>query len=261
MNIVVCVKQVPDTNEVKFDRETGTLIRTGIPTIINPDDKAAIELALQLKDNYEAHVTILSMGPPQAQESLKEAIAMGADEGVLLTDRRFAGSDTWATSISLASAIKKLPYDLVICGRQAIDGDTAQVGPQVAEHLGIPQVTYCEQMSYEDGKFKVKRQFEQGYFMMELPSPCLITALAETTEPRYMTVEGILKATETDCVKVWTCDDTGVDLAEIGLKGSPTRVKKSMNKVAKAKGEVFSLPTRESAELIVNQLKEKRFIV
>ncbi len=143
MNIVVCIKQVPNTNEVKLDPVTGTLIREGVPSIINPDDKAGLEAALRLKDSMGAHVTVLSMGPPQADAALREALAMGADEAILVTDRAFGGADTWATSTTIASAIKNLDYDLIITGRQAIDGDTAQVGPQIAEHLGIAEHQLC----------------------------------------------------------------------------------------------------------------------
>ena len=169
MNIIVCIKQVPDTNEVKIDPVKGTLIREGVPSIINPDDKNALEEALRIKDEKEnVKVTVLSMGPPQAEVALVEAIAMGADEGILLSDRAFAGSDTWATSTALAAGIKHIGnYDIIFCGRQAIDGDTAQVGPQIAEHLGIPQVTYVEELNIEEGNIRVRRALEDGYFIIE----------------------------------------------------------------------------------------------
>ncbi len=260
MKIVVCIKQVPDTTEVKLDKEKGTLIRTGIPTIINPDDCAALELALQLKDKHDGHISVLTMGPPQAKTSLYEAISMGADEGILLTDRKFAGSDTWSTSITIAAAIKNLEYDLIICGRQAIDGDTAQVGPQIAEHLGIAQVTYCEELAYEDGAFTVVRQFEQGYFKLSLQPPCLITALSEVTKARYMTVAGIVDAYEENRIKTWTYDDIEVDPSELGLKGSPTRVKKSMTKMTKPAGDVHEVDASEGANIIWQQLKEKKYV-
>lgn len=150
MNIVVCLKQVPDTTVVKIDPKTGTLIRDGVPSIINPEDKHALEAALQLKDNHGAHVTVVSMGPPQAKNALREALCMGADEAILLTDRAFGGADTLATSKTIAAAIKKLDYDIIFGGRQAIDGDTAQVGPEIAEHLGIPQVTYVQDVKIEE---------------------------------------------------------------------------------------------------------------
>ena len=166
MKIIVCIKQVPDTNEVKLDPVTGTLIREGVPSIINPDDKAGLEAALALKDQYGAHVTIVSMGPPQADLALREALAMGADEAILVTDRAFGGADTWATSSTIASAIENLEYDLIITGRQAIDGDTAQVGPQIAEHLGLPNISYAEDLKIEGDSVVVKRQYEDRYHII-----------------------------------------------------------------------------------------------
>ena len=164
MKIAVCIKQVPDTTEVKLDPKTGTLIREGVPSIINPDDKAGLEEALKLKDKFGAHVTVLTMGPPQAEIALKEAYAMGADEVILLSDRAFAGSDTWATSSAVAAALKNIEYDFVIAGRQAIDGDTAQVGPQIAEHLGIPSISYVEEIrEASEDHLVVKRQFEDRH--------------------------------------------------------------------------------------------------
>ena len=194
MKIIVCIKQVPDTNEVKLDPVTGTLIREGVPSIINPDDKAGLEAALALKDQYGAHVTIVSMGPPQADLALREALAMGADEAILVTDRAFGGADTWATSSTIASAIENLEYDLIITGRQAIDGDTAQVGPQIAEHLGLPNISYAEDLKIEGDSVVVKRQYEDRYHIIKCKMPCLITALSEMNQPRYMTPGGIFAA-------------------------------------------------------------------
>ncbi|MCY6485934.1 electron transfer flavoprotein subunit beta/FixA family protein, partial [Clostridium aestuarii] len=174
MNIVVCLKQVPDTTEVKIDPKTGTLIREGVPSIINPDDKNALEEALRLKDANEAKVTVISMGPPQAEAALREAIAMGADEAVLISDRAFAGADTLATSHALAAALKKLDYDIIFAGRQAIDGDTAQVGPEIAEHLGLAQVTYVEKVEVKEDALKVRRALEDGYEELEIKMPCLL---------------------------------------------------------------------------------------
>ncbi|MEG1990883.1 MAG: electron transfer flavoprotein subunit beta/FixA family protein, partial [Christensenella sp.] len=191
MNIVVCIKQVPDTNEVKLDPKTGTLIREGVPSIINPDDKAGLEAALRLKDTMGAKVSVISMGPPQADLALREALAMGADEAILVTDRAFGGADTWATSSTLASAISKLPYDLIITGRQAIDGDTAQVGPQIAEHLQLPNISYAEEIKIEGDNIIVKRQYEDRYHIIKAKMPCLITALTEMGAPRYMTPMGV----------------------------------------------------------------------
>ncbi len=194
MKIVVCAKQVPDTTEVKLDPKTNTLIRDGVPSIINPDDKAGIEAALQLKEKCPGStVTVVSMGPPQADVALREALAMGCDDAVLVSDRAFGGADTWATSSTIAAAIKKLDFDVIITGRQAIDGDTAQVGPQIAEHLGIPQVSYVEDLNVEgEDTLIVQRQFEDRHQIIEVKTPCLITALAELADPRYMTVHGAL---------------------------------------------------------------------
>ncbi|MCY6485944.1 electron transfer flavoprotein subunit beta/FixA family protein, partial [Clostridium aestuarii] len=237
MNIVVCLKQVPDTTEVKIDPKTGTLIRQGVPSIINPDDKNALEEALRLKDANDAKVTVLSMGPPQAEEALREAIAMGADEAVLISDRAFAGADTLATSHALAGALKKLEYDIIFAGRQAIDGDTAQVGPEIAEHLGLPQVTYVEKVEVKEDALKVRRALEDGYEELEIKMPCLLTAIGELNEPRYMSMKNIFTTFEKE-VKVWSADDIEVDKALLGLKGSPTKVKRSMTKEPKGKGEV-----------------------
>jgi len=260
VNIVVCIKQVPDTTEVKLDPKTGTLIREGVPSIINPDDKAGLEAALRIKDKTGAKVTVLSMGPPQADLALREALAMGADEAILLTDRAFGGADTWATSTTIAAAVKKLDYDLVITGRQAIDGDTAQVGPQMAEHLSIPNISYAEDIKIQGDYITVKRQYEDRYQTIKAKLPVLITALSELNVPRYMTPGGIFEAYREKEVKVWTLKDIDVNLDYIGLKGSPTKVKKSFTKGAKQAGKVFKLDPQESAELIVDKMKEK-FII
>ena len=264
MKIVVCAKQVPDTTEVKLDPKTNTLIRDGVPSIINPDDKAGIEAALQLKEKVGGTVTVISMGPPQADAALREALAMGCDEAILVTDRAFGGADTWATSSTIAAALKKIDYDIIITGRQAIDGDTAQVGPQIAEHLGIPQVSYAEEIvDAAEGKVVVKRQFEDRYHVIEVKTPCLITALAELATPRYMTVHGIFDAYREKEVKVWTLEELKdtVDMANIGLKGSPTNVKKSYTKQAKGKGLYYKdLSADEAVETIVAKLEERHII-
>ena len=264
MKIVVCAKQVPDTTEVKLDPKTNTLIRDGVPSIINPDDKAGIEAALQLKEKVGGTVTVISMGPPQADAALREALAMGCDEAILVTDRAFGGADTWATSSTIAAALKKIDYDIIITGRQAIDGDTAQVGPQIAEHLGIPQVSYAEEIvEAAEGKVVVKRQFEDRYHVIEVKTPCLITALAELATPRYMTVHGIFDAYREKEVKVWTLEELKdtVDMANIGLKGSPTNVKQSFTKQAKGKGLYYKdLSAEEAVETIVAKLEERHII-
>ncbi|WP_195268060.1 electron transfer flavoprotein subunit beta/FixA family protein [Eubacterium sp. 1001713B170207_170306_E7] len=260
MNIVVCVKQVPDTNEVKLDPVTGTLIRDGVPSIMNPDDKAGLEAALELKDATGAHITVVSMGPPQADDVLREALAMGADEAILVTDRAFGGADTWATSTTIAAAVKMLDYDLIITGRQAIDGDTAQVGPQIAEHLNIPNISYAEDIKVEGDSVIVKRQYEDRYHTIKVQMPCLVTALGEMNTPRYMTPGGIFDAYRSNEVKVWTLENIEVDTTNIGLKGSPTRVFKSFPKALKAAGTVVQLDPQESADFLLEKLKEK-FII
>lgn len=264
MKIVVCVKQVPDTNEVRLDPVTNTLIRDGVPSIINPDDKAGLEVALKIKDNdpENVHVTVLSMGPPQAEVALREALAMGADEAILVSDRAFGGADTWATSCTIAGALENLEYDLIITGRQAIDGDTAQVGPQIAEHIGIPQVSYAENVEVNGDTVTVQRQFEDRYHIIDVKMPCLITALAEAASARYMTVGGIYDAYQKE-VKVWGLEDIkeNLDLANIGLKGSPTKVKKSFPKQGKGEGVLLKdLSAEEAAQAIVAKLQEKYII-
>ncbi len=260
MNIIVCIKQVPDTTEVRLDPVTGTLIRDGVPSIINPDDKAGLEAALCLKDQTGAHVTVVSMGPPQADLALREALAMGADEAVLITDRAFGGADTWATSSTLAAAIKKLPYDLIITGRQAIDGDTAQVGPQIAEHLGLAHISYAEDIKLEGDSVVVKRQYEDRYHTIRAKLPCLITALSELNTPRYMTPGGIFDAFREKKVTIFTRPDLDIGDDNIGLAGSPTRVFKSFTKTPKAAGTVEKLDPREGAQAIVAHLAEKHII-
>lgn len=257
MNIAVCIKQVPDTTEVKLDPKTGTLIREGVPSIINPDDKAGLEAALRIKDENGSHVTVISMGPPQADLALREALAMGADEAILLTDRAFGGADTWATSSTIAAALRKLKFDLIITGRQAIDGDTAQVGPQIAEHLNLPNISYAEEIKTDGEYITVKRQYEDRYDIIRAKLPVLITALAELNKPRYMTPGGIFDAYRVRKVKVWTLQDIDVNPEDIGLKGSPTKVKKSFTKGVKQAGKVYNLDALEAAELIVDKMKEK----
>lgn len=260
MNIIVCIKQVPDTTEIKLDPVKGTLIRDGVPSIMNPDDKGGLEFALRLKDKYGANVTVVSMGPPQAEAVLREAYAMGVDRAILLSDRKFGGADTLATSSTIAAALRKLDYDLIITGRQAIDGDTAQVGPQIAEHLDLPQVTYAEELTYDGGnKYTVRKSTEDGYQMVEVEGPCLITALASGVKPRYMSVRGIWEAFDRP-IEVWNFDSIDVDPATIGLNGSPTRVAKSFAKGMKAPGQLFEVEPEEAVELIISKLKEK-FII
>ena len=263
MNIVVCVKQVPDTTEVKLDPVKGTLIRDGVPSIINPDDKAALEAALCIREQAGGKVTVVSMGPPQADVALREALAMGADEAILVTDRAFGGADTWATSYTIASAIKKLDYDLIIAGRQAIDGDTAQVGPQIAQHLGLPQVSYVENIeAVNERSIVLRRQFEDRYHIVEAQLPCLMTVLSELNKPRYMSVSGVFDAyREKKVARITLADlEDVIDKSNIGLGGSPTRVKQSFTKQPKGKGEKFETDADDAVRIIVEKLAEKHLI-
>ena len=263
MKIVVCIKQVPDTVEVKIDPKTGTLVRDGVPSIINHDDKTGIEAALTIREQVGGTVTVVSMGPPQADVALREALAMGCDEAILVSGREFGGSDTYATSGILAAALKQLDYDLIITGRQAIDGDTAQVGPQIAEKLSLPQVSYVEEIvEAAEDHVVVKRQFEDGYHIVKVKTPCLLTAIAELAEPTYMSVGGVFDAYQKE-IKIFDFnllkDDLELDM--IGLKGSPTNVYKSFTKELKGAGTVLKDLTAEQAvEAIVKKLEEK-FII
>ncbi|ABW17735.1 electron transfer flavoprotein subunit beta/FixA family protein [Alkaliphilus oremlandii] len=264
MNIIVCLKQVPDTNEVRINQETGTLIRDGVPSIINPDDKNALEAALAIKDEKGAKVTVLSMGPPQAKDALKEALAMGADEAILVSDRAFGGSDTWATATILAAAIEKVGnYDIILCGRQAIDGDTAQVGPEIAEFLGVPQITYAKEIKVGEDKLIVTRYTETGDYIIESKLPVLLTAIKELNVPRYPSVRGIFKAygTDVDEIKVWGSNDLEVDPTQIGLKGSPTNVYKSFVPTKSKTAEIIEgISGKEKATILISKLIDLKLI-
>ncbi len=262
MKIVVCIKQVPDTAEVKLDPKTNTLIREGVPSIINHDDKAGLETALQLREQVGGTVTVVCMGPPQADVALREALAMGADEAYLLSAREFGGSDTYATATILAAALRKIGFDLVITGRQAIDGDTAQVGPQIAEQLHIPQVSYAEALRAEGDHVIVQRQFEDRSHLLQVQLPCLVTALSELNQARYMSVGGIVDAYAKD-VTVWGFEDLKNDLnpAFIGLNGSPTNVFQSFGKQLRAPGVVLSgLSADEAVDAIMQTLIQRHII-
>ena len=260
MKIVVCIKQVPDTKGgVQFNPD-GTLNRKAMLAIMNPDDKAGLEAALRLRDQYGAEVTVITMGLPKAKDVLIEAMAMGADKAILITDRVLGGADTWATSTTLAGALRNLEYDLIITGRQAIDGDTAQVGPQISEHLGIPVISYAQKLDIAGGYVIVQRQYEDGYHVLKAKMPCLITALAELNKPRYMTPGGIMDAYRNKKVTIFSRADLDVEEGNIGLKGSPTRVFKSFTKAVKGKGTVIRLDAAESADWLVERLQEK-FII
>lgn len=262
MKIVVCIKQVPDTTEVKLDPKTNRLIREGVPSIINPDDKVGLEAALCLRDAAGGTVSVVSMGPPQADAVLREALAMGADEAYLLSAREFGGSDTYATATIIAAALRKIGFDLVITGREAIDGNTAQVGPQIAEQLHIPQVCYAEELSVDGDSVIVKRQFEDCSHVLKVKTPCLITALGEMAEPRYMEVSRIVDAYNSN-VTVWGFDDLKNNLNPefIGLKGSPTNVFQSFGKQAKSVGKVMEgLTPDEAVDVIMQKLIELHII-
>lgn len=261
MKLLVCAKQVPDTNEVKIDPVKGTLIRDGVPSILNPDDANALEAALQIKDaNPGTTVSVITMGPPQATMMLKECLAMGADEAFLLSDRAFGGADTCATSTTIAAGIKKVgDVDIIFAGRQAIDGDTAQVGPQVAQRLGIPVVTYVQDVKIGDGKVTVQRQLEDGYEVIEVNTPCLLTAVKELNEPRYMSIYNIMDGCKKE-IPSWNHEDLNLDPADCGLNASPTQVFRSFTPQPKGKGEMLSGTVSEVTKTLVEKLSEKHLI-
>lgn len=264
LKIVVLAKQVPDTRNVGKDAMTpeGTVNRSALPAIFNPEDLNALEQALRLKDLHPGStVTMLTMGPPRAADIIREGLFRGADNGYLLTDRAFAGADTLATSYALATAIKKIGQpDIIIGGRQAIDGDTAQVGPQMAEHLGIAQISYVADLKVKsDKEFLVKKETEEGYQMLEVTAPCLLTVLATANKSRYMSVPGIVDAYNKE-VQIWTADKIAVDEAKLGLKGSPTKVLKAFAKGMKQAGQVYEVDAEEAVGLIISKLQEK-FII
>jgi electron transfer flavoprotein alpha/beta subunit len=260
MNIIVCIKQVPDTTEVKINPETNTLIREGVPSIVNPFDENAVEAALKLKELHGGKVTVITMGPPQAAEALKTTIAMGADEVVLVSDRAFAGSDTWATSYSLAQAIKKIgDYNLILCGKQAIDGDTAQVGPGIAEWLKIPQVTFAVKIEVEGEKAKVERMLEEVNEVVECPLPAVITVVKQINEPRMPSLKGMMRAKKTE-VKILKASDINADEKNLGLNGSPTQVVKIFTPPPKGSGEIMQGEPVEIVANVLSKIKERKII-
>lgn len=261
MNIIVLVKQVPDTSEVKINRETNTLIRDGVPSIINPYDRYAIEEALRLREKHGGKVTAVTMGPPQAVEALKEAVSLGVDEVVLLSDRAFAGADTWATSYALSQGIRKIAdYDLVIAGKQAIDGDTAQVGPETADMLGIPFVAYIRKIEQVAEKTMVaERLMDEGYDVVETSLPALITVVKEINEPRVPSLKGKMKAKSLK-VTAWTAKDIGADETKLGLKGSPTQVVRIFPPAPRGQREILSGSIEEQVATVAKKLKEQSLI-
>lgn len=257
MHIVVCVKQVPDTTNVRINPETNTLIREGVVSVVNPFDMYAIEEAVRLKAKLGGKVTAITMGPPQAEAVLREAISMGADDGILLSDRAFAGSDTWATSHTLASAIRKMgDCTLIVCGKQASDGDTAQVGPGIAAHLDLPQVTYVRRIEHVDEKHLVaERLMEDGVEAVDCPLPCVLTVVKEINEPRLPSLKGKLAAKKAQLTH-WTAKDLGCAPGDIGLEGSPTKVVKIFSPPPRGGGQVFKDDPEEAVRQIVAKLKD-----
>lgn len=255
MKVIVLIKQVPDTTEVRIDRETNTLVREGVPSIINPFDMYAIEEGLRVREAAgEGSVTVMSMGPPQVETALREALALGVDEAVLLSDRAFAGSDTWSTSYTLSAGIRKIgEFDLVLCGKQAIDGDTAQVGPGVAQFLGVPQVTYARRLTIEGGRATVERMLEDGYDVLRVPLPAVVTVVKEINEPRLPSLKGKMAARKAE-ITVWGADDLDVDRAELGLDGSPTRVVRVFAPEERAGGTVFEGEVEDTVDSLVREL-------
>lgn len=261
MEIIVCIKQVPDTTEIKIDPVTNALIRQGVPSIVNPFDKNALEAALQLREKHGGKVTVVSMGPPQAKEALKECLSMGADTALLVSDRAFGGADTLATSYTLAAVMRKLgSYDMIICGKQAIDGDTAQVGPEMAEHLGIAQVTYVSKLEVEGDTARVEREHEDGYDVIEVKLPVLLSVVKSINEPRFPTVKGRMKANRTE-IAVWTATDLDVDPEKLGFKGSPTQVRKTFTPPQRSNGVVIQKATaREAVAELIQKLSDAKIV-
>ncbi len=260
MDIIVCIKQVPDTNDVKIDPVTNTLIREGVASIVNPFDENAIEEAVRLKELHGGKVTVITMGPPQAKEALKTAIGMGADEAILVSDRAFAGADTWATSYALATAIKKIgTYDMVLFGKQAIDGDTAQVGPGVATFLDIPQITFAVKIEMVENKIRVTRELEESKEILETNTPVAITVIKQINDPRTPSLKGQMKAKKAE-IPTWTADDIGADKELLGLKGSPTQVVRIFTPPPRGERQMFEGDSCEISEKIFNKLKEQKII-
>lgn len=255
VNIIVCIKQVPDTSEVRINPETNTLVREGVPSIINPYDLHALEAALQIREKTGGKVTVITMGPPQAEDALREAVSMGADDVRLLTDRAFAGADTWATSYTLYKAIEKIGYDIILCGKQAIDGDTAQVGPEVAEFLNIPHVAYVRKIGeLTNGKIQVQRLMDDGYDVVESSLPVLLTVVKEVNIPRLPSLKGKIAAKKAVIARM-DLNAINADEGNVGLKGSPTQVKNIFAPQAKAGREMLQGSVGEQVEALVKELR------
>lgn len=258
MNIIVCIKQVPDTGSVKIDPTTNTLIRSGVPSIINPFDLNAVETGLSLKDKYGGKVNVITMGPAQADEALRNTLAMGADNACLLSDRAFAGADTLATSYTLSMAVKKIgDFDLILCGKQAIDGDTAQVGPELAEILGIPQVTNISKLlEVKDTTIIVEQELEDGCQIIEVQRPCLLTVTKQINNPRIPSLKNSIRAKKAD-IPVWKAADINADEARIGLKGSATQVVKIFEPPKRADSRILQGDVDEMVAELVAELKKE----
>ncbi|MEW6052775.1 MAG: electron transfer flavoprotein subunit beta/FixA family protein [Nitrospirota bacterium] len=255
MNIIICIKQVPDSAEVKINPETGTMVREGVPSIINPFDMHAIEAGLQIRERAGGKVTVITMGPPQAESALRDAIAMGADEAVLLSDRAFAGSDTWATSYTLSMAIQKIGADIIICGKQAIDGDTAQVGPETAEFLDIPHISYVRKIeSITQKSIKVQRMMDEGYDLVESSLPVLLTVVKELNEPRMPSLKGKMAAKKA-VISTWGMADIPADENDVGLKGSPTKVKNIFTPEMRTDRKMLEGTPDEQVEALIQELR------
>jgi electron transfer flavoprotein beta subunit len=257
MHIIVCIKQVPNTTDVRIDPVKNTLIREGVESVINPFDAYAIEEAVRLKERFTGKVTVVTMGPPQADAVLKEAISLGCDEGILVSDRKFAGSDTWATSYTLSCAIKKIgAFDIILCGKQASDGDTAQVGPGISTHLDIPQVTYVKKIEdIKDNKARVERLMEEGYDIVETPLPCLFTVVKEINTPRLPSLKGMMRAKSAKITQ-WMAADINAEPKNIGLDGSPTRVVKIFTPPPRKGGEMLKGDAAEVSRKLTELLKD-----
>lgn len=261
LNIIVCVKQVPETTEVEFDEETGRLKREGVAAVVNPFDEYAIEEGLSLRERYGGNVKVISMGPPQAESALKESIAMGSDEAWLATDKKFAGADTWATSYTLALCIEKIaPYDIIICGLKTTDGDTGQVGPGLAEHLSIPHICYVNKiLEYKEGKIKLTRALDEGVETLETSLPLLITVSKEINEPRLPTLRSRIRARKA-VIHQLTSKDVDADREKLGLEGSPTRVVKIFTPKTPEGGEIIKGSPEELANRLYQKLMECKVI-
>ncbi len=257
MNIIVCIKQVPDTQDIRINPETNTLMREGVQSIVNPFDMYAIEEALRIKEKLGGKITVICMGPKQAEEAMREAVSMGVDEMVLMSDRAFAGSDTWATSYTLAKGIQKLgKFDLIICGKQAIDGDTAQVGPGIAATLDIPQVTYVKKTEeIKENMARFERMTEEGFEVIETPLPCLITVVKEINIPRLPSLKGKIRAKQAPVITL-TAKDIDAEPEKLGLKGSPTVVKKVFTPPKRTGGQILQGDTNEVVNKLVEVLKD-----